>query len=63
MKSLVQCIMNDYNTSVIKMDLNASSNQKATTVAANNFGFLYDIEVLLSLVLFISRLNAVHCLI
>jgi len=65
MQSLVQRVMNEYKTLIVKMEKNMtlSIGHKANVVAIGNFGSLSNMEVLLSLAVFIPMLNVVHCFI
>jgi len=55
--------MSSYTTLLVKMGMDARVSPKSTVVATGNFDFLVDVDVLLSLALFIPMLNKVHCLI
>jgi len=57
--------MSEYRTLFVKMglDMEASARQKTTAAPAANFELLAGGEDLLSLALFISMVNVVHCLI
>jgi hypothetical protein len=65
MRSPAKRIMSEYTTLMMKMgvDMTPVPGQSSSTVAGDNFDFLVDIELLLSLACFISLLDVVHYLI
>lgn len=65
MRSLVKQVMSEYNMFIVKIgeDMVPAPSDKIKAKAANNFDFVVDIEVLLSLSYFIPLLNAVYYLI
>ena len=65
MRSPTQRIMSEFKILLVKMaiDMSGAVGDRPSTVAATNFDYFSNIEVLLSLSCFIPILNVVHCLI
>jgi len=65
MQSPATRILEEYQTLIVKMglDMTPTPGSKTPMGAVDNFDILADIEVLLSLSLFILLINAFHCLI
>jgi hypothetical protein len=65
MRSSAKKVMSEYTTLMVKMefDMTPSPGQRSNVGAGDNFDYLVDIEVLLSLACFIPMLDAVHYLI
>ena len=65
MRSPVKRVMSEYTTLMVKMgfDMTPSPGQRSNARARDNFDYLVDIKILLSLACFISMLDAIHYLI